>query len=221
VADLQKVDVEKLVKASAIIGGMRIGPERDGKYLPLEPYEAYTNGAAKDIDTMQGCNKDELNYFMVAVRGIEPFTAMIANRMAKNLAQLTDEEKAKVDSFYNDIQGETYEKICRLYDQAWFIAPLITLSENQTKAGGKSYTYYFMVESLVPLMKNGHAVELATVFNHPEDIQCTGRAFDETFSKTLRKMWVQFAKNGNPSLSTDTSPDGNAKNWPVYDFESK
>ena len=221
VADLQKVDVEKLIKASALIGGMRIGPERDGKYLPLDPYEAYANGAAKDIDIMQGCNKDELNYFMVSVGGIEPFTAMITGRMEKNLAQLTDEEKAKVDSFYNDIPGETYEKICRLYDQAWFIAPLFRLSENQTKAGGKSYTYYFTVESSVPLMKSGHAVELATVFNHPEDIQCTGRQFDETFSKTMRRMWVQFAKTGNPSLSAEISPDGKAHEWPLYDLEDK
>ena len=189
--------------------------------MPLDPYEAYANGAAKDIDIMQGCNKDELNYFMVSVGGIEPFTAMITGRMEKNLAQLTDEEKAKVDSFYNDIPGETYEKICRLYDQAWFIAPLFRLSENQTKAGGKSYTYYFTVESSVPLMKSGHAVELATVFNHPEDIQCTGRQFDETFSKTMRRMWVQFAKTGNPSLSAEISPDGKAHEWPLYDLEDK
>ena len=221
VADLQKVDVEKLVEATAVIGGMRIGPERDGKYLPLDPYEAYANGAAKDIDIMQGCNKDELNYFMLTVGGIENFTALVADRMTKNLAQLTDEEKAKVDSFYNDIQGEKYEKICRLYDQAWFIAPLFRLSENQTKAGGKSYTYYFTVESSVPLMKSGHAVELSTIFNHPEETECTGRAFDETFSKTMRKMWVQFAKTGNPSLGADISPDGKAKEWPLYDLENK
>ncbi len=141
--------------------------------------------------------------------------------MTKSLAQLTDEDRAKVDSFYNDIQGEKYEKICRLYDQSWFIAPLFRLSENQTKAGGKSYTYYFTVESSVPLMKSGHAVELSTVFNHPEEIDFTGRTFDETFSKTLRKMWVQFAKTGNPSLSAEISPDGKAHEWPLYDTENK
>ena len=57
---------------------------------------------------------------------------------------------------------------------------------------------YFTVESSVPLMRSGHAIELSTVFNHPEDTLVTGRQFDETFSKTMRKMWVQFAKTGNP-----------------------
>ena len=80
---------------------------------------------------------------------------------------------------------------------------------------------YFTVESSVPLMRSGHAIELSTVFNHPEDTLVSGRQFDETFSKTMRKMWVQFAKTGNPSLSAKDSPDGKAHEWPLYDLENK
>ena len=67
----------------------------------------------------------------------------------------------------------------------------------------------------------GHAIELSVVFNHPEMTADTGRAYDETFSKTVRKMWVQFAKTGNPSLSAAESPDGKAKEWPLYDLKDK
>ena len=70
-------------------------------------------------------------------------------------------------------------------------------------------------------MKCGHSIELATVFNQPEITFDTGRAFDETFSKTMRKMWVQFAKTGNPSLSASISPDGKAKEWPLYDLKDR
>ena len=80
---------------------------------------------------------------------------------------------------------------------------------------------YFTVESSVPLMRSGHAIELSTVFNHPEDTLVTGRQFDETFSKTMRKMWVQFAKTGNPSLTADISPDGKSYEWPLYDLKGK
>ena len=220
VADLQKIDIKKMLDATAHFG-MRIGPEKDGKYLPLDPYEAYANGAAKDIDILQGCNKDEMNYFMFVAGGAEPFAEAMDKRLAKNSSRLTDGEKALVESFCKDIKGERYEQLCRLYDQIWFIAPLFRLSENQTKAGGKSYTYYFTVESSVPMVKSAHAVELATVFNNPMDTQFTGRVFDKTFSKTLRKMWVQFAKTGNPSLSAKDSPDGKAHEWPLYDLENK
>ena len=219
VADLQKVEVSKLVAVADGLLGLRTWAERDGYFLPLDPYEAYANGAAKDIDLMHGCNKDEMNYFVWGFGS--DWNEWAADRKAKKMAQMTDEEKALVESFCNDIKGEPYEYTSRLFDQLVFIAPLFRLSENQTKAGGKTYTYYFTVESSVPLMKCGHAVELSTVFNHPEQTFVTGRTFDETFSKTMRRMWVQFAKTGNPSLSATESPDGKAKEWPLYDLENK
>ena len=220
VADLQKVDVQKLVEAGDLID-LRVFPERDGKFLPLDAYEAYANGAAKDLDFIQGCNKDELNYFLVCAGGPEPFIDFLNERLTTNITRLTAEERALVESFYKDVKGEVYDPLCRLYDQIWFIAPVFRQAENQTKAGGKTYNYFFTVESSVPLMKCGHAVELSTVFNHPEQTFVTGRTFDETFSKTMRRMWVQFAKTGNPSLSATESPDGKAKEWPLYDLENK
>ena len=219
VADLQKVEVSKLVAVADGLLGLRTWAERDGNFLPLDPYEAYANGAAKDIDLMHGCNKDEMNYFVWGFGS--DWNEWAADRKAKKMAQMTDEEKALVESFCNDIKGEPYEYTSRLFDQLVFIAPLFRLSENQTKAGGKTYNYFFTVESSVPLMKCGHAVELSTVFNHPEQTFVTGRTFDETFSKTMRRMWVQFAKTGNPSLSATESPDGKAKEWPLYDLENK
>ena len=106
-----------------------------------------------------------------------------------------------VESYLNDIKGENYEATVNLYSHMIFIAPQIRLSDEQVKAGGTSYTYYYRVESSQPYIKAGHASELPVVFAHPEIQEFTGRAYDETFSKTMRKMWVQFAKTGNPSLS--------------------
>ena len=221
VADLQKVDVKKLVSVADGLLGLRTWAERDGKFLPLDPYEAYANGVAKDIDLMHGCNKDEMGYFIFGF-GLEAYNAFEAERYAKKMAQLTDEEKQLVEGFCkNVIATPEYSSISRLFDQIVFNAPLLRLSENQTKAGGKSYTYFFTVESSLPLAKSGHSVELPTVFNHPEETFCTGRIFDATFSKTMRRMWVQFAKTGNPSLSADQSPDGKVKEWPLYEVGDK
>ena len=219
VADLQKVDIEKLVEAADAIR-LRVLPERDGKFLPLDAYEAYANGAAKDLDFMQGCNKDEMNYFLFCA-GPEPFMDFLNERLTTNLTQLTAEERALVESFYKDVKGEAYDPLCRLYDQIWFIAPVFRQAENQTKSGGKSYTYFFTPESSLPLLRCGHSVELPVIFNHQEITLEMGWTFDATFSKTMRRMWVQFAKTGNPSLSASESPDGKAKEWPLYDLENK
>ena len=226
VADLQKISAEDIMKVWApILGlysalGIRTFPERDGIYLPLDPWEAYANGAAKDIDFLQGCDKDEMNTFMGAL-GVDAWNAWAKERTAEKLAQLTDKENALVESYLNDIKGENHEATVNLYSQMMFIAPQIRLSDEQVKAGGTSYTYYYRVESSQPYIKAGHASELPVVFAHPEIQEFTGRAYDETFSKTMRKMWVQFAKTGNPSLSAAESPDGKAKEWPLYDMKDR
>ncbi len=85
VADLQKVDVRKFVNTAAPLFRLRVIPERDGKYLPLNPWKAYANGAAKDIEILQGCNKDEMNYFVVCF-GVDGFTEWAEQRKAEKLA---------------------------------------------------------------------------------------------------------------------------------------
>ena len=221
VADLKKIDAQKLVSVASELLPLRMAPERDGNLLPSNPWEAVTNGAVKDITFLHGVNKDEMNFFLVGMGGPEPFNAWAADRKAKKLTLMTDKEKALTESFCKDVKGESYEPYCKWFSQLMFNASCIRLSESQTKAGWKSFTYYFTVESALPMLKSAHGMALAPLFKHPEMDGDTGRAFDETFSKTMRKMWVQFAKTGNPSLSAAESPDGKAKEWPLYDLKDK
>ena len=221
VADLQKIDARKLVSVATELLPLRIAPERDGHLLPQDPWEAVAGGAVKDITFLHGVNKDEMNFFLVGMGGPEPFNAWAADRKAKKLALMTDEEKALTESFCKDVKGESYEPYCKWFSQLMFNAPCIRLSESQTKAGGKFFTYYFTVESALPMLKSAHGMALAPLFKHPEMDGDTGRAFDETFSKTMRKMFVQFAKTGNPSINAYISPDGKAKEWQLYDLSDK
>ena len=226
VADLLKVDAEKLVDtAGCLFGlyqvlGIRTAPERDGKYLPVETVGAYEKGAAKDIVFLHGCNKDEFNTFVPSL-GEEGFIEWGKQRKAEVFAKLTDEEKTLAESYFQSKSQGTYEPYACLLGQMLFIAAQIRLAEEQAKAGGKSYTYYYTVESSVPLMKAGHATEVSTVLCHPELTSLTGRRYDETFGKTIRKMWAQFAKTGDPSLSASISPDGKDHQWPLYDLKDK
>ena len=220
VADLLKVDGDKLLETATAVNFAHQMPERDGRILPTDTFAAYANGAAKDLEILVGCNKDEMNFF-VSSFGKEGWDKWIAGRKQEKYAKLPADEKALVDSFMNDVKGDYFQPDSSLLSQSWFNAPIIRISEEQTKGGGKAYTYYFTPESPDPIMKCGHAIELSVVFNHPEMTADTGRAFDETFCKTMRKMWVQFAKTGNPSLNADISPDGKAKEWPLYDLENK
>ena len=78
VADLQKVDARKLIDASTEFA-LNTFPERDGNILPADPQQAYANGAVKDITFLQGCNKDEMNFFVSDVMGAEGFPTWAAD----------------------------------------------------------------------------------------------------------------------------------------------
>ncbi|MBO5613437.1 MAG: carboxylesterase family protein [Prevotella sp.] len=221
VADLQKIDTQRLVEVATEVTMLRNVPERDGRLLPKNPWEAVAGGAVKDLTFMHGVNKDEMNFFLATMGGPKPFIEWFAESKVKKLELMTAKEKALVESYWQDVKGEDYEPYCKWFSQIIFNAPCIRMSEEHTKAGGKSYTYYFTPESALPLMKCGHGMALAPLFKHPEMDGDTGREFDKTFSKTMRKMWVQFAKTGNPSISAVQSPDGKAKEWPLYDLKDK
>ena len=219
VADLMKVDARTLIDTAAEAIALRMFPVRDGRILPFDPWEAYASGVAKDITFLQGCNKDEMNCF-VADWTVEGFKAWAADRKTKKFAQLlTDEERAKLEQYCKEGAVEEWDPDSRLFGHSWFIDGAIKMSECQTMGGGKSYTYYYRVESSDPIRKSAHFEEVPIVFCHRDMIE--GRPYDETFCKTMSKMWVQFAKTGNPSLSADISPDGKAKEWPLYDLKDK
>ena len=103
VAELLKLDARTLVQNSAVLA-LRVWAERDGNFLPLDPYEAYAKGAVADIDILQGCNKDEVGYFIFGF-GLAYYTDWAAGRTARKLAQLTDREKALVQDYCKDVRG--------------------------------------------------------------------------------------------------------------------
>ncbi len=208
VADLMKVDARTLVDTAEKAVRFRIFPVRDGRILPLNPWEAYENGAARDIVFLQGCNKDEMNCF-VSDWGVDAFKIWAAERKTKKYAHLlTDEEREKIDSYCKEGAVEDWDPDSRLFGHSWFIDGAIKLSESQTMGGGKSYTYFYRVESSNPILKSAHFEEVPIVFAHPELIE--GRQYDAAFCKAMRRMWVQFARTGVP-----------APNWPLYDLKDK
>ena len=210
VADLKKIDAAELVRAAGDVVLLRGLPERDGNFLPLETLDAYADGAAKDIDILIGCNREEMSTWKGSM-GVDGYSAWAGDLKKKKFAQLTEREKELAEGFYQDVKGERDQKLSTLLDQVWFLAPCFRTAENQIKAGGRAYAYFFTARS-------GHGMELTTVLDHPE---MNESPIDEIFSKTVRRMWVRFAKTGDPSLSAEISPDGRAHVWPICEPEEK
>lgn len=84
-----------------------------------------------------------------------------------------------------------------------------------------TYHYYFRVETSMTYFLSGHAAELPAVFNNPQDTFFSGRPYDDTFIHTMQRMWVNFAKKGDPSLTAEESPSGKALQWDLYNSDTK
>ena len=84
--------------------------------------------------------------------------------------------------------------------------------------------------SLLPLVSGSHKYfkrviaqsgAPAQTRSAEQAIEITDNFMEALGCKTVRKMWIQFAKTGNPSLTAEQSPTGKAIEWPLYDTGDK
>ena len=220
VADLMACPPEKVAVTAGTILGLRDWPERDGKLIPLDPYDAYLKGEAKEIDILEGCNKDEMGQFACFMTP-EGFTPYFNARYDYRFSTMLPEDVQKAKEFMDNLSGNKFFKTFKFGDQVYFIAPVFRMSENHTAAGGRTYHYFFRVEASMPYFLSGHAAEMPAVLNNPQDTFYSGRPYDDTFNHTMQRMWVNFAKTGDPSLTAEESPTGKAIQWDLYNSETK
>ena len=220
VAELCACPAEQIANTAGNLLALRDWPERDGNLIPLDPYDAYLKGEAKEIDILEGCNKDEMGQF-ACFMGPEMFTNYFMARYNHRYQTMTPEDVEKAKSFQDNTSGNLFHKTFKFGDQMFFIAPVFRVSENHTAAGGRTYHYYFRVEASMTYFLSGHAAELPAVFNNPQDTFFSGRAYDNTFIHTIQRMWVNFAKKGDPSLTAEDSPSGKALQWDLYNSDTK
>ena len=211
--ELMKLSVEEIIKLNEGLNESNNFPMRDGKLIPLNPYEAYINGETKDIDMILGTNANEMNYWIGELGGIFNYSYAMPIKYKFDLNQINEEDKKNIATFMKSIKGNKVEKISEFYNELMFRLPAIYQGECHSLMGGNAYMYYWKEESKIPHFKACHAVELAYVFYNIDETIYTGEKADESLARTVSTMWVNFAKTGNPSTDGIT--------WNKYDKENR
>ena len=199
VADLMALDTKTLKEINEDLNDYAIFPERDGIVLPEDPYKAYENGAAKDIDIMIGSNEDEIRYFIQEVGGVNNYKLVIPVLYESNLRGISHEDRDNIRMAFRKIKMERAWRLSEFYNEALFRLPAIAVAESHARAGGNTYMYYWKYPSAIPNYGACHAVELAYVFNNLDQTIYTGENIDPNLAANVQAMWVNFAKTGNPS----------------------
>ena len=198
--DLMKLTTEEFAKINEKLNESNNFPMRDGKLIPINPYEAYENGLTKDIDMIMGTNANEMNYWIGELGGLFNYSFGIPLKYKSDLKHIKEEDKKYVKEFMKKTKGNKVQRISEFYNEIMFRLPAICQAENHSSNGGNIYMYYWKEPSRIPLYKACHAVELAYVFYNIEDTIYTGEKADEELARKVSRMWVNFAKTGNPSL---------------------
>lgn len=175
-------------------------PQRDGRLIPVNPYEAYLNGVTAGIDVLYGTNSNEMNYWVGEVGGIVPFRVGMKVAFENDMRLFSREDKARVGKFMKLRKGHDLWKIVEFFNDIIFRLPMIRQAELHNLNGGKAYIYYWMERSTIEYRGACHAVELAYVFGNTQETIYTGAPADEEMSKQVMQMWTNFARCGDPSI---------------------
>ena len=104
-------------------------------------------------------------------------------------------------------------RMTEFYNEVMFRLPAIRQAERHAHNGGKVYMYYWTQPSSIRFRGACHAVELAYVFQNPQETIFTGKPADPVLTKTVGDMWANFARTGDPSVP--------GLNWLSYDEKQR
>ncbi|MCR5652329.1 MAG: carboxylesterase family protein [Ruminococcus sp.] len=212
-SDLMKLSEDEIIELNKRLNLDNNFPQRDGKLIPLNPYEAYSSGKTADVDFLIGTNKNELNYWIGELGGIVPFRFGIPVKFENDIKNLSKTDKRRISKFMSGLKGHSMWKIAEFYNEVMFRLPALNQAELHNKNGGKVFMYYFTEPSAIKYRGACHAVELAYVFGNTNETIYTGSPANKKLSHAVMNMWANFARCGNPSIDKLT--------WERYDTATR
>lgn len=234
--DLQKLSKKELQEIAGKVSNLACFPQRDGRILPLDLYGQYAAGASTQVDILMGTNADEVRYWMEKVHGEMFYRMEIPILYENNIKSISHKDKKRIREFFALRHESKAWKITEFYNEVMFRLPALFQLTEHSKNGGKSYNYYWTQPGKHRRQGAFHTVEIAYVFhnlgeskgaskryrqtgkggmtdNHMSQKRRRKSCFNEELSQVVQKMWVNFAKNGDPGI------EGLA--WPEYRGSSR
>jgi para-nitrobenzyl esterase len=184
-------------------------PVVDGDVLPVTPWQALADGAARDIDLIVGHTREEHRLFLVIEDMLGQVTPEQTATALEIFAPGPDGARRYRDAFPAAGPEELYELV---YSDWLFRMPSFHLAEAQAAAGGR--VHLFELAWQAPGMGGAfgacHGLDVPFVFGNldrgqPSVLIGAGPSPEaEAISARMRTAWTAFAIHGDPG-------------WPAYD----
>ena len=221
--DLQSLTESDLRKISSILFNdptKYTYPQSDGITLPMDMKAVLSSGQRDGIDILRGTNKNEYNYWTYCL-GKEVNYASIKAAYEGFRPQLNEDESARLDRFMNSMDCDEYDRLLQFVNYLSFHSPDRFEAKTHAEREQNTYVYFFAEDSSDPDLLSYHAFELGYVFDNlmPEYVKDMDVA--KGLSRVMQKMWVNFAKTGDPSIKEGDVEGVEAIRWDKYDADEQ
>lgn len=188
VADLRKIDAEKLVNTRYSNNSMTV----DGYAITEQPYLTYEKGENNEEALLNGFNAHEADVFNVLMTGVKPDT--IAEILRPVYGSYTEEVTALYPASTN---RQAKQSINQILSATWFAYSHYDWDRYLASQKKPVYLYYFYQENKG--LSNNHAGELPYVYGNVFREPGTFKESDRELSDMMVKYFTNFAKTGNPN----------------------
>lgn len=221
--ELTPSDIRKLSIIRTKFGGPAsyTFPELDGVVLPKNIKDVMDNSDVRDgLDIMSGTTADEYQYWSkIYSKEVNGATIKAAINKFYTEDLSTPEQRARFDQFRATLPEDEYDRNVETVSYTSFHTPCRYEAKSHAKNGNKVYQYLFTEKATQ--YGSYHGFELGFLFgNLSPDISCE---LDEAvrLSLVMQRMWVNFAKNGDPSIAKGDFSTVDEINWEPYNVDTQ
>jgi para-nitrobenzyl esterase len=204
---LRTIPASEVLKAWKNDPGLHFDAIVDGWIIPKQPALIFAEGNQMHIPILVGSNADEATVFgHNDLKTVSEYK----RHLQQDTGEYSEQEfrtypvSSDADVPLRSLQLESDEFACGAY----------SLAQAMTRAGMKSYLYYFTYVDSGKRSRLGahHGEELFFLSDSfPSDWEHTSE--DQPLGDLIRRYWVEFVKTGDPNF------DG-APHWPFYNDNS-
>jgi para-nitrobenzyl esterase len=205
---LRQIPTTEILKAWKNDAGLHFGAVVDGWVVPRQPARIFAGGTQMHVPIMVGSNADEATVFgHNDLKTVDDYK----RHLEQDAGQYADEEfqiypvNSDVDVPACAVRLESDE----------FASGAYSIARATTKAGVKSYLYYFTYVATGKRSRLGahHGEELFFLSgSFPADWKRANH--DKRLAELVRGYWAAFIKTGDPNFA-------GAPRWPPFDAKSQ
>ena len=217
--ELMRLSTQRLKEASQKLVLDLSSPTRDGKFIPLDMYTAYQNGAACGIEFIIGIPSNERQIYksLVGEKKYEDFISKEIDSFLRYLDNNSPAEAKAVRAYIEEqaVSMPLLEAKAKLYEQ-FYTSSTYHCAQKLTEGGNKVHLLYWNVKPLIENLGSGTVDVLAAFLGSREAVQLYGNVLNRDIAETLQNLFRKFKSGDELRLFNNEIKGINAIDWKEF-----